>query len=345
MDPGDAIADSQPQCTWHLHWQAAQGQSLLPNAGMADRIRERLIAAHQRRSRVLIDYKVLPTEIHLVSRISAGDRPGAVAGAIGNFVSRWVREVQRTRSPVMCGPFHSCILESDDAVRHEIRMLAWRPVLLGLCRGPTFHAQGALRVALGLRRPDGFDARPMLRYFGQNTIDARRALSSWVAGRPSELQCRSWELERGLVLAPSFGGPEPTGFRQVKTPEAAALVAMAGDGGVEASLGLLVEWVSSKLGATRGLDLRVGQDARSVRARALVTRLALRHGLCSSAFVARYFKRAKATLSEQVAVSRTRAEDTGLVCTPVARIIEDLAARRLIPALGRGAGQGSAERS
>jgi hypothetical protein len=293
----------------------------------------------------LIAYTIMPTEIHLISRICDGDSPGEIAGAIGNFVSRWVREVRRTRSHVMSGPFQPCILESDDAVRHEIRMLAWRPVSQGLCRGPTFYAHGALRVALGLRRPDGFDSRPVLRYFGHDTTDARPALARWISRRPSEMDWRSWELVRGLVLAPSHGGPEPAGFKQVKTQEAAALVASAGEGGVEAVLGLLSEWVALMIGAAGALDLRKGQDARSVRGRAVVTRLATRHGLCSAAFVARHFGRAKATLSEQVAASRARVEDTALVSMPVARIIEDLTARRLIRAVAAVSGAGDADRS
>lgn len=345
MCPDDANPAPPPPSTWHLHWQAAEGQNFLPTAGMADRIRERLVSAHRKRGRVLIDYVIMPNEIHLISRICEGDSPGEIAGAIGNFISRWVREVRRTRSHVMSGPFHPCILKFDDDVQQEIRMLAWRPVASGLCRGPTFYAHGALRVALGLRRSDGFDSRPMLRYFGQDTTDARPALARWVSRRPSQMDWRSWELVRGLVLAPSHGGPEPAGFKQVKTPEAAALVAIAGDGGVEAVLGLLAEWVSLRLGATVALDLRKGQDARSVRGRALVTRLATRHGLCSSAFVARYFSRAKATLSEQVAASRTRVEDTALVTTPVARIIEDLASRRLIRATAAGPGEGDVDHS
>lgn len=328
MHPQEVSADAPAQRTWHLHWQAAHGQTFLPHAVMADRIRERLIAAHHKRNRVLIDFVIMPTELHLISRINATDTPGDVAGAIGNFVSRWVRELRRTRSHVMAGPFLSTRLESDDAVRREIRMLAWRPVVLGLCRGPTFHAEGGLRVALGASRPDGFDSRPLLRYFGQDTTDARPALARWVSRRPTALDSSSWELARGLVLAPHSGGPEPKGFRRVKTQEAASLVAMAGEGGVEASVGLLVEWISWRPGAAQALDLRAGQDAQSVRGRALVARLAARFGLCSSAFVARYFGRAKATLSEQVAASRRRVEDTAIVSTPVFRIIEDLSARR-----------------
>ena len=344
MDSDDA-SNVPPPRVWHLHWQAAEGQSLLPTTGMAARIKERLVSAHQKRDRVLIDYVILPSEIHLISGIGDGDSPGEIAGAIGNFVSRWVREVKRIRGHVMSGPFHPCILESDDAVRHEIRMLAWRPVQLGLCRGPTFYAHAALRVALGLRRADGFDARPLLHYFGNDTTDARQALGKWTSRRPSDLAWQSWELSRGLVFAPSHDGPEPAVYRQVKTQEAAALVAAAGAGGIEAALGLLADWVASQFAATGGVDLRHGHDAQSARGRALVARLAFEHRLCSSAAVARYFRRAKATLSEQVAASRLRAEDTAVVATPVAQIIEDLSALRLATSAGGGSMVREAERS
>lgn len=345
MDPSEANPVAHLQDTWHLRWQAAEGQSLLPNAAMAVRIRNRLIAAHQKRGRVLIDYLVLPTEIHLVSRLGTDDTPGRLAGAIGNFVSRWVREIRRTQTPVMGGPFRASNLSSLDAARLELRMLAWRPVRQGLCRGPTFYPHGALRIALGLSRPDGFDARPMLRHFGRDTIEARHALARWIAQRPSELQWRSWELARGLVLAPHFGGPEPMGFRPVKTPEAAAFIAMAGEGGVEGSLDLLARWVMGRLGVTVVGDLRQGADRRSVRTRAIVTRIAVLHGLCSSAFVARYFGRAKATISEQVAASRLRREDSDIVSTPIGRIVEDLTNGDGMGAAGARRGAGRVRRS
>lgn len=145
-------------------------------------------------------------------------------------------------------------------------------------------------------------------------------------------------------MAPSHGHPEPMGFRPVKTPGAAALVAAAGAGGVEAALGLLAAWVGWKTGM-RPLDLRQGQDAQSARGRALVARLAIEHRLCSSAFVGRYFGRAKATISEQVAASRRRIEDTGIVATPVARILEELTALRADTGVEAKPDPGEAERS
>lgn len=298
-------------------------------AAMADRIRARLITAHEKRSRVLIDYVILPSEIHLISGVFDGDAPGDIARAIGNFVSRWVREARSFRSPIMGGPFHACLLQSDAEVMHEIRMFAWRPVELGLCRGPTFHAHSALRAALGLRHHEGFDARPLLRYFGSSTTDARMALGRWIAQRPSRLAWQSWELARGLALAPSRGGAEPSGFKVVKTPEAAALLALAGDGGVEAALELLVKWVSRKLGVSARLDLVKDRGAHAARGRAIVARIAAGHRLCSFAFVASYFGRGKSTLSEQVAASRLRKVDSRIAATPMASIIEELASMNL----------------
>lgn len=327
MEPDDAPepAIAPGHSTWHLHWQAAVGQTFLPNPALAERIRDRLVAAHMRRGRVLVDYCILPTEIHLIADIAESDTPGEIAGAIGNVIARWVREAGHVRSPVMGGPFHSRLIRSDEDLRREIRMLAWRPVVLGLCRGPTFYPHGALRISLGLRPAAGFDARPALRLFGDSTTKARLVLSRWVSRRPSDLDWRSWELARGLTLAPSHGGPQPRGFREVKTGEAAALVALAGKGGIDAALGLLVDWVSWRLGVAGAVDFRKGQEAHAVRGRAIVARLAVKHALCSAAFVARYFGKAKATLSEQVSASRKREADTHLVSLPMARILEEIA--------------------
>lgn len=338
MDSRDATEEpaAARHSTWHLHWQAAVGQTFLPNLTLAERIRGRLVAAHTRRGRVLVDYTILPTEIHLITCIAEGDTPGEVAGAIGNVIARWVREAGHVRSPVMGGPFHSRLIRSDEELRREIRMLAWRPVVLGLCRGPTFYPHSALRISLGLRPAGGFDARPKLRLFGDGTIKSRLVLSRWVSRRPTDLDWRSWELARGLALAPSHGGPEPAGFREVKTGEAAALVAMAGKGGVDAALGLLVDWVTWKIGTGGATDVRKGQDPQAVRGRAIVARLAVAHALCSAAFVARFFGKAKATLSEQVSASRVREADTRLVAMPMARILEEISMLKTAP--GRRAG-------
>jgi hypothetical protein len=54
--------------------------------------------------------------------------------------------------------------------------------------------------------------------------------------------------------------------------------------------------------------------------------LAVEHGLCSAATVARHFQRAKATLSEQMAACRASANDRQILSTPVQRIVEEAVA-------------------
>ena len=61
---------------------------------------------------------------------------------------------------------------------------------------------------------------------------------------------------------------------------------------------------------------------------ALVACLAVRHRLCSAASGARYFGRAKATLSEQMAACRKRRADQQLIATPVEVILAEVAAMR-----------------
>ena len=310
---------------WHLCWQAAIGRAFFSDPALSERIRSRLIDAHKRRGRELFDYSLLPTEIHVVALIPAGSSPGDVARAIGNVVARWVREAQLVRSPVFAGPFRAHRLRSDLDVRHEVRMLAWRPVAQGLCSKPTHCSHGALRIALGMTPAHGFDARPLLRMFGKAVPEARAALRACIAQRPSGRDWSEWELSRGLAMAPGRPGPQPILAREVRSHEAAALVA-AGTGTIEGALQLLTEWVRAKLDGRGLLDLYQGTQASAARGRALVARIAVEHKLCSAVSVARYFERAKATLCEQVKASRARQADSPIVATSVHRIIEELAA-------------------
>jgi hypothetical protein len=84
-----------------------------------------------------------------VSRVPPGDSPGRVARAIGSVVARWMRQVQPVRSPVFAGPYRAHAIASVDELRDEMRMLAWRPVLLALCRTPSHYPHSSLRIALG----------------------------------------------------------------------------------------------------------------------------------------------------------------------------------------------------
>jgi hypothetical protein len=181
---------------WSLCWHAARGREFFTDAhgraSLVERIKRRLIGAHEGGRRVLVDYVLLPTEIHAVSRVSAGESVGGIARAFGNVLSRWVREEQPVRSPVLAGPYRAQPLHSVEALRGELRMLAWRPVMLGLCSTPTHYPHGALRIASGLSTGEGFSARPMLELFGTTVSEARVALRRWMRHRPSEQEWRAW---------------------------------------------------------------------------------------------------------------------------------------------------------
>lgn len=294
---------------------------------LAARIRGRLIDAHQAAGRALVDFVLLPTEIHAISCISADDSIGSVARAFGTFVSRWVREVHPVRSPVFAGPFRAQPIESVDALRREIRMLAWRPAIRGVCSTPTHNGHGALRVALGLTPSKGFDARPMLALFGETVPSARVALRKWIATRPADQEWRAWELTRGLTLATGIVGPHA---HMAKTVEGAAatLIAAGGSFGVDGAIDLLEIWVRAKIQPAAPLNLRSDSSSQAARGRALVACLAVEHRLCSAASVARHFRRAKATLSEQMTACRSRPADRLIIAMPLARILEEVASLR-----------------
>lgn len=75
-----------------------------------------------------------PTEVHVLSRIAAGDNIGRLAKVVGNLVSRWVRESQPVLRPVQAGPFWAHRIESAAELRNDARTLVWRPVYKAVCR-------------------------------------------------------------------------------------------------------------------------------------------------------------------------------------------------------------------
>lgn len=308
---------------WHLCWQAAVGRDFLGHASLPLRIRYRLIDAHAGHGRLLLDYLLLPTEIHVVSALAPRDSPGKVARAVGNVIARWVRDVQPVRSPVLAGPHRATRIGSLPELREHVRMLAWRPVHLKLCRTPTHHTHGSVRVALGGSVGHGFNAWPLLSLFGDTIQGSRAALRQWLAGRPSADAVRYWELTRGLALATGSIGPQPTMARELRAAGAAALVAAAGRAGIDGALRLLETWVAARLDARGGLDLRTHAGPLAARGRALVACLAVDHRLCSAASVARHFSRAKATLSERMAACRRCTADQAILRVPIARIVEE----------------------
>jgi hypothetical protein len=327
-DSSEAESGEGPT-TWHLCWQAAVGREFFPDKSLYGRVQARLIDAHRQRGRQLLDFLLVPTEIHVVSMLPSGETPGGIARAVGNVVSRWVRQSQPISSPILAAPFRAQRLLTVEEVRAELRMLAWRPVLQGLCRTPIHHSHGALRVALGLRTsPVGFNARPMLSAFDTSVIEARAALRAWIARRPGDREVLAWELARGLRLAAGNSSPQRSVAVDLRGTAAAMLVAEGGAAGIDGALEILERWVAMRLGISGPIEVLSGSDSRAVRCRALVGCLAVRHRLCSAASVARYFGRAKATISEQMAASQKRPADQQLIATPVEVILAESAAMR-----------------
>ncbi len=330
MRPSDSI-DKEPlaePAAWSLCWQAAVGRDFFTHARsrapLADRIRRRLIGAHEHQGRVLIDFVLLPKEIHAVTQVSAGETVSGVARAFGNVLSRWVREEQPVRSPVLAGPYRAQPLPSVEALRSELRMLAWRPVMQGLCSTPVYYPNGGLRIAAGFSTGKGFNARPFMDLFGEGVPEARVALRRWMSHRPSQQEWRAWELTRGLELATGSVGPRPAMARAVDGP-AAMLIAAGGTYGIDGALALLSIWCAAKVHLASPQTLHLAPTAIAARGRALVACLAVSHRLCSAASVARYFHRAKATLSEQMTACRARPSDQIILGTPLRRILEEAA--------------------
>ena len=313
---------SAPSVTWHIVWQAAAGRDLLADPALVDRIRLRLLDAHRRPGCALLHYLLTPAEIHLLSRLPAGKSPGDVARAIGNIVARWVRQAQAVPGVVFAGRYRAYAIESDEAARNEFRMLAWRPVVLGLCRAPTHHVTSTLRTVLGLRRSMGFDAMTPLRLFGDSVPESRTALRGRIAQRPGAVEIRQWELTRGIVLASGVVGTFSPMSRPVRGM-AAALVAASQPQAIDGALTLLERWVLLKLDLRDVQGLAALSSPAGARGRALVASLAVRLDLCSAAAVARHFKRAKATLSERMAACRLEPENRAILGMPLARIVEE----------------------
>lgn len=322
MESPDSTTTPASSPTWHIAWQAVEGRALLTSADLHDRIRRRLLDAHRQLDGALLHYLLTPSEIHLLSRLPPERSPGDLARAIGNIVTRWVRQVQGVRGVVFASPYRAIAVGSDEAAREELRMLAWRPVTLGLCRAPTHHATSALRATLGLSRAIGFDARAPLRLFGDSVPEARTALRSAIARRPGAVALRHWELTHGLALASGPGGAPAFAIRRVDGP-AAALVAASHPQGIDGALECLERWVLLKLDLHEVQDLAALSSPAGAHARALVASLAVNLDLCSAASAARHYGRAKATLSERMAACRQDPADRAILELPLQRVVQE----------------------
>lgn len=318
----DSIFGGETARVWHVSWQATAGRDFLCDRSLAARIRGRLLQAHRREGRCLLYFLLMPTEIHLLSILADGESPGDLARGLANVVARWVRDADGLPGPVFAGRFRERPIQGLDALRREVRLLAWRPVDLKLCVAASHFRHGALRVALGLSRSEGFQSTSLLEIFGTSVQDARRALRAWLAMRPSIEEVARWELSHGLRLAPGSMGPVGRMARQVRGP-AAALVAASEGQGIDGALRLLEGWVEVKLGLQTGQGLLQYGGESAARGRALVAKLAVKLGLCSAAAVARHFGRAKSTLSEKMAESQKRPADQMILAVPMSQVVRE----------------------
>lgn len=314
---------------WSLSWQAIVGRDFLASKVLIERVRQRLIRAHRSPGKLLLYFVLLPSEIHAIARIEGGESVASITRSFSHVLSRWVREAQAMRGPVFAGPCHIEPIKSDAALRNEVRMLAWRPVRRTLCKTATHYPHAALRVALGSKAGEGFDAGPLRAFFGDSKAEARAAIRRCIRTAPTDDEWRVWELMRGLELPVEHVGSQPA---KVMTKPidavAASLIVAGGSYRIDDALRLLEEWVIAKTHLGNSIDLHNSSSMLTARGRALVACLAVNHKLCSAAAVARHFDRAKGTLSEQMKACRSRPEDRLILATPLSRIIEESAALR-----------------
>lgn len=317
-----SIFEGNAFSTWHVFWQTATGRNLMNTPTLARRIRSRLLQAHRSPERKLFFFLLTSSEVHLLCALPASDKPDAIAHGVANIVARWVRDVDGIPGPVFASPYRTRRLCNVEQFLQEVRMLAWRPVSLGLCVAPTHFPFSAIRSAVGLDWVEGYDPSVLYGMLGSSLLEGRAALRALVSRRPSEVETLQWELEHGIVLASGAVGPLGPMSRQVRGA-AAVLVAASQTKSISGALALLERWVEVKLRARSGQSLLVRKDHLAARARALVGNLAVQSGLCSAGAVARHFGRAKATLSEQMAASRNRPRDRQILAIPISRIVQE----------------------
>lgn len=320
-----SIFNGERARVWHVSWQLTLGRDLLRWPSLAERIVNRLISAHDAVGRELLFYLVLPREIHVISRLPAGDPPSSLAVGVANVIGKWVRQADGQVGPVFVAPFRAEAIGGIESLCGDIRMLAWRPVSTGLRDAPTNYAYGALRTLVGLSLPGGFRTAPLFDLLGGTVPQDRALIRRVIAEPPTELDVLQWELTKDLVSARGSLGPDGMMTRHVQGA-AAALVAASKDKSIDGALRILVRWVEVKLGLQGGHCLSSNGGPQGARGRALVAGLALRSGLCSASSVARHFGRAKATLSEQMTASGARAADQSILSIPMEQIAREVIA-------------------
>lgn len=318
-----SISDGEARRVWHIYWQAVVDRDLVSHAALARQIRARLLGAHQAAGRELLYYLILPREIHLLSLLPTGDSAASLGNGLSNMIAKRVRQTDGALGAVFRDRYQAHSIDDVHRLRGEVRMLAWRPVSLKCSAVPSNYAFAALRAILGLNVAEGLHVNALLEHLDDTAPLGRVALRRALASPPSELEVLQWELSKGLASARGKAGAAGSIARQVRGP-AAALVAASPGKSIDGALDLLELWVATTLGLPPlpPLAERHGFDAS--RARALVASLAVQLGLCPASYVASYFRRAKATLSEQMSAIRTRPADKAILAVPADRIVREV---------------------
>ncbi len=308
---------------WHVYWQAAPGRHLMCHAGLIDRIRRRLVAAHDRQGRELLFYLQLPQELHLVSALQHEDTPRMLAAGTSNVMAKWVRQADGRDGPVFNSRCQVQRVAGAQALRQEIRMLAWRPVRAGLQCAPTNYVHSALKGILGLSLPGSLVPTALMGWLGESVSDERAALRRLLAARPSDVEWLQWELTKGLAPVGGERRAAVTPSRQL-SGAAAALVAASADQSIDGAIRLLSRWVEVTLEVPVDSGGSSARKREGARARALVAELAVKLSLGSVASLARHFGRAKATLGEQMVASRLSPTHQALLSMPIEAVVQQV---------------------
>lgn len=320
-----SIFDGEAAQVWHIWWQAVVGRDLIRDAPLARQVRSRLLGAHRAPGRELLYYLILPREIHLLSLLPKGDSAASLGNGLSNMIAKRVRQADGMLGAVFQDRYHAQKIADADLLCGEVRMLAWRPVSMGQSGAPTNYAHAALKAILGLSLGEGLHATALLESLGGTVPLGRIALRRAMAIPPSDLELLQWELGKGLVSARGTAGPAGSVARRVKGP-AAALVAASASKSIDGALELLELWVGTRLGLPPGPSLAERRGFVASRGRALVASLAVQFGLCPASYVAHYFRRARATLSEQMSAARNRPADRAILAITAERIVREAVA-------------------
>lgn len=320
-----SIFDGEASKVWHIYWQAVVGRDLVGEAALVKQIRARLLGAHQAQGRELLYYVILPREIHLLSLLPIGDSAASLGNGLSNMIAKRVRQADGTPGAVFRDRYQAHWISDVQLLCSEVRMLAWRPVSLKLCAVPSNYAFASLRAILGLSLGAGLHVTALLEHLGSTVPLGRIALRRALAMPPSDFERLQWELGKGLISARGSVGAAGAIARHVKG-EAAALVAASASKSIDGALELLELWVATRLGLPLRLPLADQRGFLASRGRALVACFAVQIRLCPASYAARYFRRAKATLSEQMSAARSRPADKAILAVSAGKIVREAVA-------------------